>query len=338
MPRKGKKFEIAYKWLYDLDKDKYKVTSPAYLYDSFSERKREVDVLIEFYDNNNINRKLAIECRDRKNVQDVMWIEQLQQKKEDLSLDYILATTTSDFTQSAIKKAKKHGIIIEKAESFNINSIKEVTTNEFFYDAFFFKFTFEELKFLVRDKGYIPLRDFIKQSNFAEQMELLRDLNKTYYLSIEPNNFLKESKIKEEIFFQNNKDNSILLNDTETIENNKYPLLFRMGVILFDSKIKITPFRLSLPLNKSLSVFEVEKKKNKKYYAFFGNDEEYVEVGYIGKNNYSNIKLLKRKYLRFAGANMYINTIFPKIKNDFKMNLNEVVNNLLGEFDFSKIL
>lgn len=35
---------------------------------------------------------------------------------------------------------------------------------------------------------------------------------------------------------------------------------------------------------------------------------------------------------------MHINTIFPKIKNDFKMNLNEVVNNLLGEFDFSKIL
>ena len=66
MPRIGKNFELAYKWLYDLDKDKYKVTSPAYLYDPFSERKREVDVLIEFYDNSNINRKLAIECRDRK--------------------------------------------------------------------------------------------------------------------------------------------------------------------------------------------------------------------------------------------------------------------------------
>ena len=338
MPRIGKNFELAYKWLYDLDKDKYKVTSPAYLYDPFSERKREVDVLIEFYENSNINRKLAIECRDRKNVQDVMWIEQLQQKKEDLSLDYILATTTSDFTQSAIKKAKKHGIIIEKAESFNMNSIKEVTTNEFFFDAFFFKFTFEELKFLVRDKGHVPLREFIKQLNFIEQMELLKELNKTYYFSIEPNYFLKQSKIKEEIFFQNNKDNSILLNNTETIENNKYPLLFRKGVIFFDSKIKITPFRLSLPLNKSLSVFEVEEKKNKKYYAFFGNDEEYVELGYIEKNNYSNIKLLKRKYLRFAGANMHINTIFPKIKSDFKMNLNEIVNNLLGEFDFIKVL
>ena len=114
LARKGKQFEQAYKWLYDLDKDKYTVTSPAYLYDSFAERKREIDVLVEFRDADNIKRKMAIECRDRSHNQDVMWIEQLQQKKEDLSLDYILATTTADFTTSAIKKAKAHGILIEK--------------------------------------------------------------------------------------------------------------------------------------------------------------------------------------------------------------------------------
>lgn len=65
MARKGRKFELAYKWLYDLDKDKYKVTSPAYLYDPFADEEREIDVLVEFKDKNNINRKLAIECRDR---------------------------------------------------------------------------------------------------------------------------------------------------------------------------------------------------------------------------------------------------------------------------------
>ena len=81
MARKGKNFELSYKWLYDLDKDKYKITSPAFLYDPFSERKREIDVLVEFYDKDNIRRKMAIECRDRKNIQDVTWIEQLQQKK-----------------------------------------------------------------------------------------------------------------------------------------------------------------------------------------------------------------------------------------------------------------
>ena len=61
MARKGRKFELAYKWLYDLDKDKYKVTSPAYLYDPFADEEREIDVLVEFKDGNNIDRKL-INC------------------------------------------------------------------------------------------------------------------------------------------------------------------------------------------------------------------------------------------------------------------------------------
>lgn len=93
-----------------------------------------------------------------------------------------------------------------------------------------------------------------------------------------------------------------------------------------------------MPLNKSLSIFEVEEKKNKKYCAIFGNDNDYVEIGYIEDKNYSNIKLAKRKYLRYAGANMHINTIFPDIKGDIKINWDEIAKNLLGEFDFSKIL
>lgn len=28
MPRKGKEFELTYKWLYELDKNKYTVSSP----------------------------------------------------------------------------------------------------------------------------------------------------------------------------------------------------------------------------------------------------------------------------------------------------------------------
>lgn len=47
MARKGRKFELVYEWLYDLDK-KYKVTSPACLYNSAANEKREVDVLMEY--------------------------------------------------------------------------------------------------------------------------------------------------------------------------------------------------------------------------------------------------------------------------------------------------
>lgn len=337
MPRKGKDFELAYKWLYDLDKENYKVTSPAYLYDPLAERKREIDVLVEFCDNDNVNRKLAIECRKRKNVQDVTWIEQLQQKKEDLSLDYILATTTTSFTESAINKAKRHGVIIEKAETFNIDSVKNITSNEFFFDAFFFKFTFEELTFFIKDLGLIPFNKFIKDLNFTEQIELLNELNKEYYFSIEPHNLLKQAKIKEEDFFQNDKDNSITINNNVHFDKNIPSFFLKKGILFFTNKIKIIPFKFSLPLNKSLSVFEVEEKKNKKYCAIFGNDNDYVEIGYIENNNYSNIQLSERKYLRFAGANMHINTIFPNMKGDFKINWDKISRKLLGEFDFSKI-
>ena len=337
MARKGKNFELSYKWLYDLDKDKYKITSPAFLYDPFSERKREIDVLVEFYDKDNIRRKMAIECRDRKNIQDVTWIEQLQQKKEDLSLDYVLSTTMTNFTSSAINKARKHGVILERAETFNINSVSEATTNEFFLDAYFFKLSFEKLNFLIKNKGMISFKEFIKSLNLVEQIELINELNHDYYFSIDPNEILKKENIKNDTFFQNDKDNSIDIDNNVFFENNVPPILASKKVIFLASKIKITPFRLSLPLNKSLSVFEVTEKKNKKFCAIFGNESDYVEIGYIENNNYSNIKFKKRKYLRFAGADMHINTIFPNIENDFKVNWDDVIKTLIGEFDFTKI-
>lgn len=338
MAREGKSFELAYKWIYNLDKDKYKVTSPAYLYDPFSERKREIDVLVEFYDKDNINRKLAIECRDRNKIQDVTWIEQLQQKKEDLSLDYILATTTTNFTRTAITKAKKHGVIIERAETFNSQSITNISQNEFFFDVFFVKLTFEELNFFVKNVGIIKFKDFIKQLNFAEQMELQNELNTGYYYSIEPHEFLKKAKVTEDDFFQNTKDNSIIINSDIHFENDIPPIFLNKNILFFTNKIKITPFRLSLPLNKSLSVFEVEEKKNKKYCAIFGNEDDFVELGYIEDDNYSNIQIKKRKYLKIFGGNIHLNTIFPNKGENFKINWSEIAENLSGEFDFSKII
>lgn len=34
---------------------------------------------------------------------------------------------------------------------------------------------------------------------------------------------------------------------------------------------------------------------------------------------------------------MHINTIFPNIKSEFKINWDEITKNLLGEFDFEKV-
>lgn len=339
MARKGRDFELAYKWLYDLDKSKYKVTSPAFLYDPFAEKKREIDVLVEFCDKNNLNRKMAIECRDRKAPQDVLWIEQLQKKKEDLSLDYILATTTSNFTEGAINKARNHGVIIERAESFNLESIKEVTSDEFFVDIFFFKLTFKELVFLVKDAGWIEFEDYIKKLNFAEKMELMKFLNDDYYFSIEPHELLKEAKIESGEFFDNDKDNSIVINNEVYFDEYNIPKFFeKKNIMCFKDKIKISPFRLSLPLNKSLSITDVQEGKSKKYCAVFGNDEDYFEIGYINEEFYNNINLKKRSYLRYAGGSMRVNTLFPNVKKNINIDWDEIARDLLGEFDFEEIV
>ena len=97
MSRKGKSFELAYKNLLDsLDKTKYSVTSPKFIKSKIDGKNREVDVVIEYNDAQGLLRKVGIECRDRKSIQDVTWIEQLVTKKDSLEIDCLIATSTSD--------------------------------------------------------------------------------------------------------------------------------------------------------------------------------------------------------------------------------------------------
>jgi len=337
LARKGKQFEQAYKWLYDLDKDKYTVTSPAYLYDPFAERKREIDVLVEFKDSDNITRKMAIECRDRTQNQDVMWIEQLQQKKEDLSLDCILATTTADFTSSAIKKAKRHGVIIEKAETLNSEKFTEIISDKYFCDVYFVKLSFERLEFFTKEKRYITYKELINSLSFLEQSKMINELNHNYYYSINPVDYLKRGGIKQEAFFKNNEDNSMLINNALSFIKHESDVMSSNGIVAIRSTIRIVPFKLSLTLNNSISVFEVENKENKKYRASFGNEEDSLEVGYIENQIYSNWKFKDRKYFRVVGGIFHLNTIFPEKSKESKWKLNNI-EELIGEFDFSKII
>lgn len=166
MARQGREFEKAYEWLYSID-ERFTVTSPAFLYDKAAGEKREVDVLVEYSDSKGLPRKICIECRDRAKAQDVMWIEQLQQKREDLGLDYIIATTTSSFTSGAIRKAKYHGIIIEQAEMLSKKTLDD-NVQSFFFDVFFFKFELLEMTLHTLSHGRISLKDYLKHRNIFE--------------------------------------------------------------------------------------------------------------------------------------------------------------------------
>lgn len=337
MSRKGKEFELAYKWLYELDKNKYKITSPAYVFDKTENRKREVDVLIEYTDKQGDLRKIAVECRDRTNKQNTMWVEQLKTKREDLELDYIIAITTNKFTQGAIKKARYHGIIIEEAEYLD-KSLVDTISEEFIIDLLFMRFEVTELRFLVGNR-IKTLKEILSSIHLIKQLELLNFLNKDFYYSIDPNKIMDDNSFDKDAFFKY-ADNSFITQNGDICFNDDSPKIIKdLGIKRMFINVKMIPFKSSLPLNKSLSVFDVEPKKNKKYSAYFGSDEEYVRIGYLDDNKvFHVVKLKNRKYYRFIGANMKINTIFPNGLDNSEVNMDEFIKNGLGEFDLTKIL
>lgn len=338
MPRKGRDFELSYQWLYNLDKNKYTVTSPAFIKSKITGRKREVDVLIEYNDEENNKRRIAVECRDRKSVEDSTWIEYLKTKREILELDYIIATTTRSFTKEAIETARYFGIIIEKAEMFNKKLLND-TTNEFVVDLFFLKFEFNYCNFIMNNGETKSLKQLIKELPLHHQLDLIKELNTGLYFSIDPHKIMDNNKFDKKKFFEETKENFIIFNINPILNDNAPTVMKEIGMRMANIEIKLIPFRVSLPLNKSLSVFEIEDKKNKKYNAIFGNEEEYVQCGYLDDGKiYYKIKFKERKYLRFVIAEMCINTIFPDTNKDMKFDIEKDMSSGIGSIDFSKVL
>lgn len=336
MARKGRDFELAYEWLYDLNEN-YTVTSPAYVYDKAAEVMREVDVLVEYVDDKGYNRKIAIECRDRKQSENVMWIDQLVQKREDLELDYIIATTTQTFSEAAIRKAKYHGVIIERAELANSKTIEDAAQN-FNLDIFFFKFELLSCNFLLKNNQKLTFSEYLNRLNFLQRAKLINEFNTSLYFGFEPNDLLKECEIETKDFFSRD-DNSITIRADSFLT--EFPLLeFMEDVALFDWEIRVIPIKITLPLSDSISVFDAESNSNKDYRAIYGNNEDYLRVGYLNGKLFTEIKFKHREYLRFAGMNLELNTIIPGETDTSAIDdINcYIADNLLGKFDFSKIL
>lgn len=334
MARKGREFEKAYEWLYSLDA-KYTVTSPAFLYDKASDERREVDVLVEYSDAKGFPRKICIECRDRGKPQDVMWIEQLQQKREDLGLDYIIATTTSSFTAGAIRKAKYHGIIIEQAEMLSKKTVDD-NVRSFFFDAFFFRFELLELNFFLDPSTRISLKEYLRTKNILEKSIVIKELNTSFYYSIDPNQLMETHGISSKDFFSK-EDSSLEIQGSNILNTSNKPKVFS-DIIAMNWKIRVIPYRVTLPLVDSISVFDGEARSNKDYRAVYGNEEEYFKIGYLDGKLFTEVQIKPRKYLRAASGNLELNTIIPKsIDVNPAQYLNYIIDNHLGEFDMTKL-
>lgn len=70
---------------------------------------REIDVLIEKEVNGKIA-KLAIECRDRSNKDDIEWVDSLVGKYKNLDVHKVIAVSNSGFSRAARLKAKANGL------------------------------------------------------------------------------------------------------------------------------------------------------------------------------------------------------------------------------------
>lgn len=121
--KKGRELELLIKKIQEFKIPDAMIKSPEYVIDVDTGIKREVDVSIRIK-KGNIEKFIAIECRDRKSVQDIQWIEQLITKKESIQADTLIAVTSSDFTRPVQIKAQKRGIILRKLNSMTPEEIE----------------------------------------------------------------------------------------------------------------------------------------------------------------------------------------------------------------------
>ncbi|AKB49808.1 hypothetical protein MSBRW_0555 [Methanosarcina barkeri str. Wiesmoor] len=124
MTRKGRELEelvaILEKGLSGTD---VKITSPDFIEDIVIEDKREVDVSLRFNMGSH-DFLLVFECRDRKNTEDVTWIEQLATKRDDICVNKLIAVSSNGFSNNARKKAH--------AKNIELRTLKEIDPKEIF--------------------------------------------------------------------------------------------------------------------------------------------------------------------------------------------------------------
>lgn len=105
MPPRSNKFQQLIRELYrSLAPTGAKIRESAMLADGQTGILREVDVLVEG-DFAGHKMSMAVECRDYTRDQNIMWVDELIGKYRDLPVDKVVAISTSEFSESAKRKA-----------------------------------------------------------------------------------------------------------------------------------------------------------------------------------------------------------------------------------------
>ncbi len=122
--RKGRKLELLLKEIEALKLPNATVKSPEFVKDRDTGTLREVDISIR-YCSNDQDFFIALECRDRGNIQDITWVEQLISKRNSIGADVLIAVTSSSFSTPAKIKAFKNGVVLREFKKFTVNEVKK---------------------------------------------------------------------------------------------------------------------------------------------------------------------------------------------------------------------
>jgi hypothetical protein len=119
MPRAGRFLEeLVYALETMLASTPVEIKSPDFIVGKSTKARREIDVALR----STIGSAavlIIIECRDRRDVQDLTWIEQLASKREDVGADKAIAVSATGFSQSARNIARYKQIELRSLEELD---------------------------------------------------------------------------------------------------------------------------------------------------------------------------------------------------------------------------
>lgn len=145
---------------------------------------RQIDITIRTG-----NKVTHVECRIHQSKQDVKWIEELQGRKLSLNADYMIGVSSSGFTEGAIKKAARFGILLKDMQQLNKDEVlswtqlAQVKTTYVIFDRATFHFFF-----FAESAGLVNLEivmDFFK-SNYIFWAEIFHKSIPDFHKKMEP--------------------------------------------------------------------------------------------------------------------------------------------------------
>ncbi len=111
------------------------VTSPDHIPDKRTGKKREVDASIRLTVGT-VPVLITIECRKRKSVQDVTWIEQLAKKRLNLGASQTIAVASSGFSKEAENEARLSGIVLRQIKEVSAADVESWLAPKFLVHLF----------------------------------------------------------------------------------------------------------------------------------------------------------------------------------------------------------